>query len=671
MSDQAPLPVRSAPGRVDQTAEVLADSRAPLALSVTNEETLLQLSRELKPLDLVAEVRADQERHWRRGIPIPAENYCARFPALRDDAEAVLQLVCSEYLLRRRLGQRPPLEEYLGRFPHLGAALQRQLALEEVLADESGGTQVSSTSSWAPRTAPGQPAPLPVRIGKYRVVEQLGAGGQATVYRAVHPTLGQDVALKISKRKVVASGMDRDRLVNEGRILAQLDHPNLARVYDLDVHDGRPYLVLEYVRGQNLEQVARAGMSPRSAAELVARAARAVAAAHSKGVVHLDVKPLNILIDRAGQPRLIDFGLARLRRGWEEAEQDERAAGSVQYMAPEQARGEVDQVGARCDVFALGGVLYFLLVGHPPFTGKTVNEVLQRCRRCAWDHAALEAALAPEELKAVCRRALAAEPAQRYARADEMAADLEACVRPWWPHRWLLAGLAWGALAATYLFWAVVWPRPPVEAPSAPESRPLLSVRVWSKDRYQDLTTVAPLAPGAPLRVCVDAPPGLHVSLFLFTSAGRLERLAAWPPGQRPERGWCYPEGQDRAVPLTGPAGTEVLLACGQRSGPVDRATLERLWGESGCWPALPASSVLRLHHQGVVVEQRGRGLGPPLEQSDPEGEVVRRLERLRLRLRGQFAYYEGLAFANPGPRGRPRANRFRVPERGMMSLGK
>src|SRR5262249_39835795 len=163
----------------------------------------------------------------------------------------------------------------------------------------------------------------------------------------------------------------REPLVAEGRLLAELDHPNLARVYDLDFHQDRAFLVMEYVRGRSLDQYAKQEpLTPPRAAGLVAQGARALALLHRRGVLHLDIKPRNIVMDEAGRPRLIDFGLARLRHAWA-AERDEadQIGGTVPYMAPEQARGQSAGLGPRSDVFGLGATLYFLLVGRAPFAG--------------------------------------------------------------------------------------------------------------------------------------------------------------------------------------------------------------------------------------------------------------------------------------------------------------
>ena len=162
----------------------------------------------------------------------------------------------------------------------------------------------------------GPPTPRPESIGRYRIVGELDSGGQALVYRAVHPTLPRDVAIKIAHDP---SPIDRSLLKGDAELLCELDHPNLVRVHDLDLHEGRPFVVMEFVRGRNLQQVAEQSLpSPYQAAAWVAEIARALDYVHRRGVVHQDIKPKNILIDESGRPRLIDFGVARWRHAWSE-----------------------------------------------------------------------------------------------------------------------------------------------------------------------------------------------------------------------------------------------------------------------------------------------------------------------------------------------------------------
>ena len=169
-------------------------------------------------------------------------------------------------------------------------------------------------------------------------------------------------------------------------------------------------------------------MSQRRAAALVAKLAEVMAVAHRHGITHCDIKPKNILIDKLGEPRLIDFGMARLRHAWSDRVESS-VGGTVAYMAPEQARLEIDRIGPRSDIFALGGVLYFLLTGSAPFQGETQDEAWDRARRCDFEPAALRAAKVPRRLERICLKAMAAEPADRYATAEELAKALKSYLR--------------------------------------------------------------------------------------------------------------------------------------------------------------------------------------------------------------------------------------------------
>jgi tRNA A-37 threonylcarbamoyl transferase component Bud32 len=616
-------------------------------------DDFLRQAGPLTPAQLVTVLRVDQRHRWLRGQRVPAEDYLRRQPALAADAEAALDLIFSEFVLREELGDTPRPEDYLERFPRYGAPLERLLRLDRALLADT--------------PADGAPAavPCPHAVGRYRIISLLGEGGQALVYRAVHPTLGMDVVLKWSRRPLPEDPAERDRLLAEGRILAGLEQPNLARVYDLDLHEGRPFLVMEYVRGRTLAQAAaQASPSPAQAAAVVARVARALAAAHQRGVLHLDVKPKNILIGDDGQPRLLDFGLARLQDAYaDEREGAGQVSGTVQYMAPEQARGEVQRVGPRSDVFGLGGVLYFLLTGRAPFTGADFAEALERARRCAWDRAALRTAAVPPRLAAVCARTLAADPEDRYPGAAELADDLETFVRRPRRRALLAVGAALLVLALLSLWpWRQsLWfsggqgdlpgaPDPRTTAGdrgagSAPRVAPALAVRVWDGDRYRNLIDLVPLRTGEDVQVAALVPADLHASLFLINGEGKIEHLADLP-ADAADRMLRYPPQEGQSAPLTGPAGTECLLLCGRRSGPVSVEKVQELWGD-GPWPALPGLALLRLERGQVRLEQRGRDLGPPHERPDPESAVRSRLEALRLRLTEHCDFFEGLAFAH------------------------
>jgi serine/threonine protein kinase len=309
--------------------------------------------------------------------------------------------------------------------------------------------------------------PHPAAIGKYLVVGPIDGGGQALVYRAVHPNLPRDLAIKIAR---APTALDVSRLKADAAILCELEHPHLVRVYDLDVHEGRPFIAMEYVRGRNLRQVAEQGRpSPRQAAAWVAAVAQAVDLVHRQGIVHQDIKPQNILLDEAGRPRLIDFGMARLRHAWFDRV-DPSCGGTLAFMAPEQARLEIERIGPHSDIFALGGVLYFLLTGRAPFAGRDEGESWDRARRCDFDAGALRAAKVPRRLERIVLKAMAADPARRYATAAELGQAL------WRYHpRPLSTATVLGlATLVLLLIQALAWPRPW----SSASPRPPLPVRI-------------------------------------------------------------------------------------------------------------------------------------------------------------------------------------------------
>jgi hypothetical protein len=281
----------------------------------------------------------------------------------------------------------------------------------------------------------------PANVGKYFIAGLLDEGGTAVVYRALHPTFNKELVVKLGRQE--GSPAERLALVEEGKLLAQLEHPHLVRVYDLDFHQDRPFLVLEYIPGSTLSKyVEETRLTPAGAASLVAKVARALAEVHRRGLLHQDIHPDHVRIDEAGEPHL-DYGPATLRQR-RPSEESPHASGPLAFLAPEQARGGRERAGQRSDVFGLGGVLYFLLTGKAP--GEPP------------DLAALRAAGVPRRLEAICVRALAPDPANRHASADELARDLERFVRR--PRR-VRQALAWavavllavaGALALYLLF---------------------------------------------------------------------------------------------------------------------------------------------------------------------------------------------------------------------------
>ncbi len=599
------------------------------------------------PPDLAA-ARLSIEEEWGRGNRVPAEWYLARVPGA--DANVVLDLVYLEYVLREEAGDPGTADEYAARFPAIAAPLRRLLALDHALS----GTANRTADPFATTASP-HPADRPVgppAIGRYLVVEALGSGGQGEVFVALHSGLGREVVVK--RLRGHASAAEADRLAAEGRVLAALDHPNLARVYDVDVADGRPFIVMESVRGRNLADVRRTGpVAPADAARWVAAVARAADHAHTRGILHLDIKPRNVVLGETGRPVLIDFGLARVERAHAPAPVDMSVSGTLAYMAPEQARGENDRLGPAADVYGLGGVLFHLLTGRDPIPGRSAADILGRARAGDWDREALKACRAPAALVRACERAMAPDLAVRFPSAAAFADALDAAVRP----RGRVIAAAVGLVAVALAVAVLVWPRDrggsdpqpaePAVAP-APAPRPDLrfTMRVYRPALRKAFDNPpGPFAVGEGVRFSGIVPAGRHAAFVLVTEAGGPKVLAAAPPADD-ERTLAWPESRAGAVDysnLTAPGGTHVVLLAVSASGPVTPDRLGLAAGEP--WPRLAAESLLKLAGGRAEIVEKGRDFGTASAVDDPEEAVRERLTRLSQTLPAGTAA-EGVAFA-------------------------
>lgn len=261
-------------------------------------------------------------------------------------------------------------------------------------------------------------------LSHYRIVRTLGVGGMGTVYLAFDERLNRDVAIKVLKKQTDAHA--RSRLLREARAAAALDHPSICAVHEVGVDPiAGDFIVMQYVEGKTLdERLQRGPLRPREAIAIGRQLAEALSAAHAHGIVHRDLKPQNVIIDRAGRPRLLDFGIARAfderqrTAGATTQTTDPRAiVGTPPYMSPEQIQG--GHADARSDLFSLGCVLYECLTGTRAFDGRTVGEI---CGRVVHVHPVPPSARRPDlhaDYDALCLRLLAKEPTARFQSADE------------------------------------------------------------------------------------------------------------------------------------------------------------------------------------------------------------------------------------------------------------
>jgi serine/threonine-protein kinase len=280
-----------------------------------------------------------------------------------------------------------------------------------------------------PPVSPPGDTPLPVIPG-YEVEAVLGHGGMGVVFRARHTRLNRVVALKMALAGAYAGTQERERFQREAEAVAALRHPNVVQIYDVGDSDGRPFFTMEHVEGGSLAQkLAGMPQAAREAAALVATLAGAVQAAHASGIVHRDLKPGNVLLTADGTPKVGDFGLARRLVGEAALTGTGAVLGTPSYMAPEQARGQIDAVGPAADVYALGAILYECLAGRPPFRAETAAEtLLQVTSQDPVPPSRLNGKV-PRDLETICLKCLHKGPELRYASAGALADDIDRFLR--------------------------------------------------------------------------------------------------------------------------------------------------------------------------------------------------------------------------------------------------
>ena len=261
--------------------------------------------------------------------------------------------------------------------------------------------------------------------GKYSLLRAIGSGASGTVYEAEHLVVGKFVAIKVMNREAVADPAQRDQFVTEARAAARIAHANVVDIHDLGVTpDGVPYLVMELLRGETLDDIvdARGAMPTQYACELMLQVLAALSAAHAQGLLHCDLKPANVMIihPRPDRPhvKVLDFGIARRMR-----EADGSAAkgsgGTPMFMSPEQARGQA--VDARSDIYSASAMLYTMLAGRAPFEGKTADAVLKRVVAGDFTPLCRVNPQVPKLLATIVERGLALEPRRRIDSAEEYA----------------------------------------------------------------------------------------------------------------------------------------------------------------------------------------------------------------------------------------------------------
>jgi serine/threonine protein kinase len=395
---------------------------------------------------------------------------------------------------REAKGAKMGLEERIRRFPEYEGLLRD--------VDASGGSEFQlasghSGSSSNDATVAQQGVHY---VEHFRLISLLGQGSFGTVWKAFDTQLRRNVAVKFPRYQ--ATSEENLRLfLREARAVAALRHPNIVAVYSVGETEGRPYLVTELVEGRTLRSFLREGrFTIRESVEMVSTLARALHHAHGQGVVHRDLKPSNILIDGAGHPHIIDFGLAKKSAGQDSLVAEGRIVGTPLYMAPEQAQGNNQSTDFRADLYALGTILFELITGQVPFQG----DLAHLFEQIAHSPPPRPRRLNPQidvDLERICLKCLSKKASDRYQSGDVLAADLQLFlagqtlrglpvpvtrrVRNWFRRKkW---GVIGGALALSLGAFIVWYFSPPV--PLDPEVTPR-PVRLTSEPEGAEITVI-------------------------------------------------------------------------------------------------------------------------------------------------------------------------------------
>jgi tetratricopeptide (TPR) repeat protein len=407
------------------------------------------------------------EQGWRREQPEPIDA-CLPPPEHPAFLATLAELVQIELELAwKRWSRRTPTEpektppgvaEYVKRFPQLQApTILRRLCQQEFDVRSRAGCRPEPaeypdgfagffTAEWSPPTVPDTPRPFPAGtpvIPGYEILEPVGRGGMGIVYKARQTSLGRVVALKMMLAGTAASTAERARFRTEAEALAQLQHPHIVQVFEVGEHDGQPFFSMEFVEGVTLAQrVAGVPQAMRDSAELVEKLARAVHAAHCRGILHRDLKPANILLTQEiavrgspdsivplSFPKITDFGLAKLvagsgPHGAQAQTKTGDMLGTPSYMAPEQVQVRSGAIGPATDVYALGAILYELLTGRPPFRAESPWETIQLVLTQEPVPPGRFRPRLDRDLEAICLKCLEKAPASRYESAEALAEDL-------------------------------------------------------------------------------------------------------------------------------------------------------------------------------------------------------------------------------------------------------
>lgn len=606
---------------------------------------------------------------WRAGQPLDLTSLRTRFPSLAEDP------LLLEFFVKLCAFT----DDWRTAPPDLSATLDSQ--------------------SDTPADPPTATEPPPLLIGRYRILDRVASGGMGTVYRAYDPTLGRKVALKVPHLDPDHPRYDElaEQFVQEARLAAAVDHPNVCAVYDAGRHEGTPYVVMALIDGITLS--ARLKTQPRfedptAAVDLIRRVAEGLHAAHQRKIVHRDIKPGNILLRLSdGQPVLADFGLARVAQEGAFVTRPGVVAGTVAYMAPEQAAGDAARIGPASDVYGLGAVLYQMVTGRLPHQGDAATILTKLQSADVPAPIQLRPDLDPR-IDALIRRSLARDTTSRYRDAGELAAALRSISSPASDtpetvtysvpaptprprrSRWLVAGVVLtlvltGMTLGIFRNHLISAPTPPLDGEltvrvwtdpklTEPNARPKVGIAV--DDRSREALPIRNIDL-VHIEVTLNRP--AYIYLFWFPGeGGPPSPLYPWnphpnqgfemTPEQKPVREVHSPDRLDDGWGIKGPSGLEtaVLLAKDKALTSKELADLQH---EIGTLPATPLGTDLRecawLWRESTEVggAWTHRGTNRGIDTTDSRKLVDGPVFALLKRMQPRFDLVKAVRFAHVG----------------------